>query len=300
MNQLQLHSKSSVLAVKVPQKKGDPLGIGRPYITPPPDPEPYNQEQEKSEYALSIFTPTMYNDFKKNLESNKEESEKYPDMYTPDGFFTISHVRRLVMQNCVKDNLLPDPEVLLMIDPYINYKIFIADNTVYTREELYENYAFTEFECVPEDFFSRQVIGVFEELVKDEKDPSKPPTVVCTYDRKDEDEESMEFIKVTCMLKLDKDPNYEPIRPTKIVKTKIYFGGETFNDFVNLQKQMRSIIKIKRHHEKNPGHGHFFDAIVGSSNLGQHLQAIEGLREQQKALALTAEPDNIDMSKISI
>lgn len=253
----------NAITPKIAQRKGDPLGINRPYIKPPPDIEPYDYEKELSEFSLSLMTP----DALKQRNEDIEEAKKNPNgkiRYNEDGFYHIDTVRRLIRESCTKENIFPDPDIMIMIDANINYKIFIADNTVYTREDLYDNYAFIELDAIPEDFFSRQVIGVFDngsEIV---------------YNRKDEDDESMEFIQIKCMLNLDKDPNYKPIKPTKIVKTKIFIGGEQFTEFVNLQKQMRTIIKLKQRHVENPGSGQFLNAIMGDSQAMKNVLAIQG------------------------
>ena len=254
----------NAIVPKTTQRKGDPLGINRPYVKPPPDIEPYNYEKELSDYSLSLLSlETLKQRNDEIAEAKKNSKINGVIRYNEDGFYHISTVRKIIRESCTKESLFPDPDIMVMIDSFINYKIFIADNTVYTREELYENYAFVELDAIPEDFFSRQVIGVFEDNGE------------VKYDRKDEDDESMEFIQVHCMLKLDKDPNYVPIKPTKIVRTKIFIGGEQFIDFVNLQKQIRTIIKLKQRHTENPGSGQFLNMIMGDSQAMKNVLALK-------------------------
>jgi hypothetical protein len=210
----------------VPIKKGDPLGLGTLAIRAQRPPAPvYDEEIEKSHYALSIL----------GAADKKERDEEILG-----GFMSIETVRKHFKSNLSKESSTPDPEFMIYIDTRINYQIFIVNDTIYTRDELYDNYAFAEACAEPEDFFDRQVIGVFNN----------------EYIAKNENDESMEFIKIKDYFELDKATKegreFTPDRPQRIVNTKIYIAKETFDEFIQLQKLLRAMVKVKRSQEKNP------------------------------------------------
>lgn len=196
-----------------PERIGDPLNIGiinRPQA--PPDPDIFITEEEEKEYSLSLFDDNTRAKIIKNERPMK-----------------INDVRQFLVDNSKNDDL--DPELLIFIDARIDYKIFIVDDNLYTREELYENFALYEFNIQPEVIFSQQEIGEFQ-INLNEKE----------YIMRDVGNEIGEFCSTLDLVRKVKNP-----RPAnRIVKTKIYIGRESWKDFITLQRIVKTSIRIKK------------------------------------------------------
>lgn len=182
----------------------------------PLDPDIYDPLKENTSYVRSLLSEEDLN--KLNIE----------------GFMTIDQVRDLINGNTTKNSIETgsiDPEILAMIDVRINYKIFIAKDNIYTRECLYNNYPFHEFNVKPEDIFIQQELGVFQ-----------LSNGSLEYIAKDIDDEA---IMTEDLVKMVTKKNYTQKRvPDRIVKTKIYIGKEQWDDFEVLKRFFRGINRI--------------------------------------------------------
>ena len=201
--------------------------------------------------ALSIFGKT-YNDplglgIKKQIpESPKFTKEENDTFFTrsllseqekasldEEGILSIENVRALICENMVKAQESYegayglDPDLLILIDSRIDYKIYIIDDNVYLFEELYMAYPFQEFNVTPESVMVRQDIGFFtngETIVVDAGD---------------------EIIAVDDLVGLATKKNYTmKNKPEKVVNSKIYVGKEKWKDFAQLHKFFRGIARI--------------------------------------------------------
>jgi len=255
-----------------PTRKGDPLGLGivnRPAA--PEDAEKYDESVERLCGTMSIMT----------VEQLKERDELIKDK----GFVNIKELRKIIVANTSKESLVPDPEVMVNIDSIINYKVFIVDNTVYTREEMFDNYAFLELDAIPEDFFARQLIGVFEDTDVDGK-------TVKVFIAKDEDDESLEFVKIEDLLRNERIktineqlreegkpefPLIEPRIPSRVVKTKIFIAKETFKEFLQCQSLIKTMLRVKKSQANNPNplNMGFLEFNINSSKMEKFLMPPE-------------------------
>ena len=215
-----------LVSLLAPQKVKDPLGIGitnRPNA--PIDPDTYDISLEQKEYSRSLLNDKDISILDEQIKSN--------------GYLSIDEVRTIISANMEKnsDNSQLDGEMLAFIDARINYKIFLVDDNVYTRSELYDSYPFFEFNVQPEAIFTAQVIGVFEVLDSDSG---------FEYVVKDEDDQTTEIMLVDDLVKYANNPSFQPRRPVRIVKTKIYAGKERWSDFKSMQQVFRSVIRVKQ------------------------------------------------------
>lgn len=211
-------------------RKGDPLGLGivsRP--PPPPDNYRWSREEEREKGTASLLSAAEF----EHLD-----------------YLTIDDVRKIVRGNLTKESSTIDPELIVKLDQRITYKIFLVEGDVYTREELFEVHAFQELEQKPEDFFSQQLVGMFEE-----KSVKKPfgkfeDVPQRSFIAKDEDDETLEFVKLCDLLTLEskrkKDPDYEPPKPDKVFFTKVYVAKAEFADFINIERMYRTQIRMAR------------------------------------------------------
>lgn len=214
----------------VPQRPGDPLGLG---ITPetrppaPPDPDVYDREREDAEYARSLL--------------NKKDRGNLDAELKEDGFMPIEKVRELILNNTIKGSIECgglDPEMMALIDARIDYKIFIGGDNIYTREELYDHFPFHEFNVQPEAIFLQQEVGVF------------PPRAHAMHEEleyvaRDVGDETVDFMMIEDLVGHVTRHNYTARRaPLKIAKTKIYIGKERWDDFAILQRFFRGAVRV--------------------------------------------------------
>ncbi|MFA6166976.1 MAG: hypothetical protein WC700_10185 [Gemmatimonadaceae bacterium] len=215
-----------------PQRAGDPLGLGlapgeRPQA--PPDPDKHDRESENASFARSLL-------------SEEERRELDADIER-DGFMPIAEVRAMIAQNVSKESLETgglDPEMLALIDARIDYKLFIAGDNVYTRDELYDNFPFHEFGVQPEAIFVAQEIGVFPP-------PKASLTEAFEYVVRDVGDESVEFVMIEDLVRsarttgMKRPPSRAPIR---VARTKVYIGKERWNDFILMQRFFRGAARV--------------------------------------------------------
>lgn len=214
-----------------PQRAGDPLGLGiapgdRPAA--PADPDIYDQEKENEIFARSLL--------------NDDERRSIDAEIETDGYMTITQVRAIISENTVKGSVDPgglDPEIMALIDARINYKIFVAGDNIYTREDLYNNFPFHEFNVQPEAIFAQQELGVFP--------PRKHAlkTEELEYVARDVGDESVEFVMIEDLVGMETRKNYKLRRaPLRVVKTKVYLGKERWEDFATLQRLFRGAARV--------------------------------------------------------
>lgn len=212
----------------VPQRAGDPLGLGVTQRPPAPaDPDVHDIATENAEFARSLL-------------SDKERRELDEDI-AREGFMSIAEVRAIILKNTSKESLehgALDPEMLAMIDSRINYKLFIDGDNIYTREELYTSYPFHEFGVQPEAIFVGQEIGVF------------PPRATALtedleYVVRDVGDESVEFVMIEDLVRAARSTAAAPSRaPIRIVRTKVYVGKERWEDFKLMQRLFRGAARV--------------------------------------------------------
>ncbi len=213
-----------------PQRPGDPLGLGRESRPPaPPDPDEYDRQREDEEYARSLMTEKQRAAVDKEIEVN--------------GFLSIAEVRQLILDHTAKGSVELgglDPELMAVIDTRTNYKIFVAGDNVYTREELYDSYPFHELNVQPEAVFAQQELGIFPPK-------SHALTNELEYLARDVGDESVEFIMLEDLVGQAARTAYKSRRaPLRVAKTKIYIGKEPWEDFSNLQRFFRGAVRIAR------------------------------------------------------
>jgi len=213
-----------------PLRVGDPLGLGlvdRP--SPPPDPDAYSRAREDEEFSRSLLSAEARAALNADIEK--------------DGFLTIAQVRAIVAENTVKSSIDTgglDSEIMALIDARTNYKIFVAGDNIYTREDLYNHYPFHEFGVQPEAIFVQQELGVFPAR----RHALSPEDL--EYVARDAGDESVEFVMVEDLVGASSGRNHgAKIRtPTRIVKTKIFLGKERWDDFATLQRFYRGAIRV--------------------------------------------------------
>ena len=123
------------------------------------------------------------------------------------GYDTINDLTNTILKNINQDNdyTLIDTDLVIMFDLRTNYKVFITEYDIYTREQVIEKYNLTKFKLEPEQIFNNQKI----EVINDDY-----------------------FIF---------DEEIEQRKPQKIYNTKIYIGKEKWKDFIITFRFMRSM-----------------------------------------------------------
>jgi hypothetical protein len=209
-----------------PQRVGDPLGLGVRRRPPAPaDPDRYDVEAENRIGARALLSA--------------EDRARADADIKEGGYWPIETVRTFVSENSAPGALRRggiEPELMIVIDSHINYKIFIADDNIYTREELYATYAFHELEIQPEAVFTAQEIGVF---------PPAKYAEGLEYAVRDVGDERTEFATIEDLVGAATRKNYVKQREVlRIVSTKIYAGKDIWRDFLQAQTLFRSMIRL--------------------------------------------------------
>ena len=188
----------------VQSKTGDPLGTGAPRPPAPSDPDEYDLGRENALYARSMF------------------SEKERRKIDAVGILSIDRIRRLVADHTIADEESDaaatatsiDPEMILRIDAHTNYKVFLAGDNIYTREELYDNFPFYELGVQPEAVFAPQEVGKFANGTQ------------IYYRARDAHGDGFSH------------------GPAQVAKTKVYIGRQDWTDFEAVARLARSSVRI--------------------------------------------------------
>jgi hypothetical protein len=230
-----------------PLRVGDPLGLGFGRPPPPPDPDVYDQEAENKDYSRSTLT-------------SKERAE-LDETIKNEGFMTIHAVRKFIGESvCAALTEVSglDPEMMIVIDARTNYKIFVAGDNVYTREELYDHFPFHELNMQPEAVFTQQEIGLFPADAH-----SMRPDELC-YMARDVGDDSVEFITVEDLVGLATRKNHKMKRALiRAIKTKVYIGKEPWEDFKAMQQLIRGTVRMARAQQASGGGINIVAALLG-------------------------------------
>jgi hypothetical protein len=130
----------------------------------------------------------------------------------------------------------------------INYKIFIVDDNIYTREEIYENYAFIEFNTQPELYFDQKIVGEFFVPIVGVNSTEPATKFERTLIAKTAHDQTWKFYTPRDILKMHKAKKpiteAECIRPTRVANSKIYVAGKRFERFLHTQDSVSTFISI--------------------------------------------------------
>lgn len=234
------------LAARLPARRaGDPLGLGlvgaaaAALRAAPPDPDAYDRAREDAAGARSLLSAAD----RAALDA--------------EAFLTPAEVRALIAENCGRDQLETvglDADLLLIIDARIDYKIFIAGDNVYTREELYASFPFGEFGTQPEAVFAAQEVGVFESGLSLGSGTGGGASTA-EYALRDAGDERLEFRLATDLVRAARATapaglaapaaaSADARAPTRVVRTKIFVGREAWDDFCLQAKLCRGAVRM--------------------------------------------------------
>lgn len=172
---------------------------------------------------------------KENTYTDEENENFTRQLLTPEEketitILSIKDVRNIITENTVGDTYDKlEPELLIAIDSRINYNIYVVHDNIYTYEELCISFPFQEFNILPKSIFVQQIIVVFEDdkmEVFNEGDP-----IISAYD----------MVKIAT----DKIKSRDEIKQSKkIIKSKIFIGGEKWKDFLHLRGFFRGMVQV--------------------------------------------------------
>jgi hypothetical protein len=239
---------STALSIN-PYRKGDPLGIGitdRPKAPADPDAYLFDEESQLKNYCVSLLT--------------REEKENRDEL-VKDGYFNIQQVRDYYESlGNDTDTIMLDAELIMLIDSLINYKLFIVDDNFYTREEIYENFAFIEFNTQPERYFDQKIIGEFfvpvVETYEDKRDNTLKQRATGEVERilvaRTLHDVTQGFYLPRDIIRMHRKKTetstplkeLECLRPSRIVNSKIYVAGKRFEQFLKLQDSVSVAVDI--------------------------------------------------------
>jgi len=165
---------------------------------------------------------------------------------------------RKTLNSDVKDVKKIDPHTLLKISAMSEGNIFIADNDIYSRKEIFNKYPFTELKTTPENVFVQQRIHIFNELENYDDGPN--PELISA------DLTNNEVLSIKdSMAKLKKKINHiSTDEQTGTILTKVFIAKTAFEDFKIMCRTIRSTIAIT-------GSTTFARLIAGDISLDKFL-----------------------------
>ena len=208
----------------------DSLGMG---IKKKIDKEKKYSDEENEQFTRQLF------------------SEKEKEILKSDGILSIENVRKIIIENSTKDTYDKlDADLLVFIDSRIDYNIYLVEDNIYTYEDLCISFPFKEFNISPESIFVRQVLVIFSECntsseCNDSNEEDTPinekieifnegDPIVSTYD----------LIKIATG-KITADNAHSDIKiPKKVIRSKIFIGGDKWNDFLQLRGFFRGMVQV--------------------------------------------------------
>ena len=130
-----------------------------------------------------------------------------------NGYDSLKNLLDIIHKNSmIEDYTLLDVDILITFDLRTNYKIFITENEIMTRDMIIEKYKLSRFKLEPEQLFNHQKIKV------------------CDTDYIIFDEECEESGLLN--------------NNTNLYNTKVYIGKEKWKDFMITFRFMRSLTFI--------------------------------------------------------
>jgi len=179
---------------------------------------------KKSIPKEKIYTDEENEQFTRQLLSEKEKSDLT--------IFPISTIRNIIIENNNRDTYDKiDPDLLITVDSRINYNIYIVEDNIYTYEELCTVFPFQEFNISPDSIFIRQIIIIFDDNLVEVINDGDP--IISTYD----------LVKLATA-NPDIMTKEDIKKPIKIIKSKIFIGGEKWKDFLQLRGFFRGMVQV--------------------------------------------------------
>jgi len=239
----------------------------------------YDAEEEERSYCRALLP-------KADLDTVKEEVAE-------GGYWTMTAIRTFLEHNStsrrVSDDgvFILDAEAVREIDVRTDKCVFILpDNSVFSREELMEQYPFAEFGQEPEEIFAQQEVGVFPAhksfMNQDQKD----------YLVRDYGDDEFEFLmledEVGRLTRGDKHVSYRPAERT--VRTKVFLARDGWEDFQVAVKHVRSMKRLFGNLARKGGNeGQLLAMLMGPAAFGGGAALEDGAGiERREAAELRA------------
>ena len=255
----------ALTAAMTPERPGDPLQTGLARPPPPRDPDAFTREVEMEGYTLGFLSDEARAEVEQELAKH--------------GHWTIDDVRANLRGG--DDAKTEDyeaaggvsPELMVEIDPRIDFKVFLYGDNVYSRDELYTSFALHEFNVQPESLFSQQEIEVYEktgmydarEFAVPQQREDTPLSRLILGHRDFETSDQYEYVArdVTerlierrvhpCDQILAHRPDYRPRRLLGVFKTKFFVGRGKWRDFIQLSGSTRAALGIAQAQMRHQG-----------------------------------------------
>lgn len=232
----------------------------------------YDAEEEERTYCRSLISP--------------EDLKTIKDTIEEDGYWTIQDIRTFLDSNHSRryDNdgvFILDADVVIQIDIRTDKCVFIMpDNTVFSREDLMQQYPFEQLKQLPEEIFAQQEVGVFP------APDSYMDKTIKEYQVRDFGADD-QFIVLQDEIGHLVKKGYKDKRPAeRVVLTKIFLARDGWEDFERAVKHLRS---MRRLYENAVGKGNspLLNMLMGApagANQARMLEDAAGLRRREEQL----------------
>jgi hypothetical protein len=224
----------------------DPLGTGRARPAPPADPDAYDAAREEVEGGRSFLSAADLAELKRDVAAH--------------GLLDIAAVRsalalgRAGSDDGDDDDATVDPEMLLAVDVRVDFKVFLAGGEAYTRDDLYDHFAFHELGVTPEDVFAAQLVDAFAPRGRPASSFGGDAGYAgCDFVARDADDDAVAPGRVDDLVAMagrragDKAAARQSCEPPlRTARTKVYVGRSRWGDFVALSRVCRGAVHVAR------------------------------------------------------
>ena len=205
--------------------------------------------------TISKFKPVDHENRKVDFDNNYDIALKILQVKSLEVNQSLSTIRATLKSN-VRDLMYIDPRNLLMMDVTCEEQMFVDENEIYSRDELYNKYPFRELNTLPETVFRRQQLHVFE------VEGSDVPDVLAS-----DLEGNEEICTARDELGMEKTAGYvQQDIERKRISTKIYIGKTELEDFKHIGRTVRGAMKIS-------GNTKFLTDIVTGGNTSLMIES---------------------------
>lgn len=190
--------------------------------------------------------PDLLHDEAKNFTlslMNDKEKFEYQKKIEKDGYMKLSSLMQLLEHDQkfnIDGKLTIDPELVFVMDRHFDEKVFIVEDRIYTRDQLYSAFPLTEFAVIPEALFEQQRVAEFSSTDEFGRPETKYETCrAAPYDNDFPEGELCtepmlvpELVAMVTSSRRFANAKRTPVK--RVVESKIYIANDEWSQFIEM------------------------------------------------------------------